>query len=172
VQDKREKKMQNLVSFSFLADTVRPTDVTALAGTVIGVAALVLGVTNFLRDRPKVIVNLLWDWAVANDPKYDSAKPWGVVGVSNVGRRPVFIMSASLQLPKGYEYTHELLMESIQGQRLAEGDPPARFMVTQEGMDKYAKDWRKIRAVVKDSARKEYASRRPKRSERPSWGAN
>lgn len=150
---------------------MRPTDITAIIAAIVGVAALVLSINNYLRDRPKIVVRLYWDWRVTDNTVYDRNKLWGHVEVANIGRRPVFIKSASLKLPKGYEHTHELIMESIRGQRLAEGDPPVLFMMRQDGMEKYAADWRKIRAVVSDSANREYFSKKLRKSQRPSWAS-
>jgi hypothetical protein len=90
--------------------------------------------------------------------------------VANVGRRPVYIRVANLQLPKGYKHTNLLITDGIAGKRLAEGDAPVHFTVSQDGLQEYAKDWRKIRAIVYDSAGKEYlSSRKPNKNHPPSW---
>jgi hypothetical protein len=145
------------------------TDVTALTGAIAGAAALALGVVNYLRDTPKIIVKLFWDRSVVNIPGCDPNKLYGLVLVSNVGRRPIYISHAALSLPNGYEETRLVLREGIRGNRLVEGDPPAEFMVSQDGLKEYAKDWRKIRAVVNDSVGKESKSKRPRKSDKPSW---
>jgi hypothetical protein len=152
-----------------MTQPVSLTDITALTGAVVAVAALVLSIINYRRENPRVVVKLFWDWGVTDNPRYDPKKLWGFVEVSNVGRRPIYIRNASLKLPKGYEHTHELLLDSVQGQRLAEGDPPAQFMMSQDGMQKYAKDWRRIRAVVYDTAGRRYVSKRLDKGKRPSW---
>ena len=146
------------------------TDITALTGALVGVTALVLSVINYLRDSPKVRVTLLWDMRVTDSRRYDTTKLWGMVTVANVGRRPIYIRVANLKLPKGYKHSHLVLSEGITGQRLAEGDPPAIFTVKQDGLDQYAKDWRKIRAAVYDTAGREYLSpRKPSKKIPPSW---
>jgi hypothetical protein len=60
--------------------------------------------------------------------------------------------------------------EGIAGKRLAEGDAPAIFIVSQDGLQEYGKNWRKIRAAIYDSAGREYLS--PKKTSKesaPSW---
>lgn len=150
--------------------SVGTTEVTALVGAVIGTAGFVLGIVNYLRDRPEVRVTLDWDMAVTDNPRYDPNKRWCVVTAANVGRRPIYISRASLKLPKGYDRRYLLIYAGLVGQRLAEGDPPASYVVGQDGLEQYGKDWPKIRAVVFDTAAKEYRSPRPDRSKPPSWG--
>lgn len=145
------------------------TEVTALIGAVVGTAGFVLGIVNYLRDRPRVLVTLKWDMAVADNPRYDTSKRWCLVTASNVGRRPIYISHASLKLPKGHDYTHLLISEGILGQRLAEGDPPSSYVVSQDGLEKYANVWHKIQAVVYDTANKEYRSPLLDKSQPPSW---
>jgi len=146
------------------------TDITALTAAVVGVAALVLSIVNYVGDTPNVKVTLLWDMSITDQPPYDPRKLWGLVIVANVGRRPVYIRIANLKLPKGYKNTHLVLREGLAGQRLAEGDAPAHFVVSQDGLQEYAKDWRKIRAAVSDTAGKEYLSPAPQRKAKPpSW---
>jgi len=146
------------------------TEITALTGAFTGIAALVLSITNYLRDSPKIKVALLWDMSVTDNPRYDRNKRWGLVTVANVGRRPIYVRIANLKLPKGYKKSHFVLSEGIAGSRLAEGDVPATFMVSQDGLEEYAKDWREIRAAIYDSAGREYLSpRKPRKDCVPSW---
>ena len=65
-----------------------------------GTAGLVLGILNYLRDRPNVAVTLQWDMSVTENPVIDPRKKWGVISVTSVGRRPVYIVSVALELPK------------------------------------------------------------------------
>lgn len=155
---------------SVMAMQIGITQVTAFVGAFTGIAALVLSITNYLRDNPKVTVTLLWDMSVTDNPRYDRNKLWGMVSVANVGRRPIYVRIANLKLPKGHRNSHLVLSEGIEGKRLAEGDAPAIFMVNQDGMQEYAKDWRKIRAAIYDSAGRTYQS--PKKTSKdsvPSW---
>jgi hypothetical protein len=91
------------------------------------------------------------------------------VTVSNVGRRPIFIGAAVLLAPKGFKPTHFLLMESIPGRKLSEGDEPARIKINPEGMEKYAKSWRKVRVYVEDSAGRKYFAKQLPKSRIPLW---
>jgi hypothetical protein len=129
---------------------------------------LLLGILNHIRDRAKIIVTLQRDMGIANDPNYDPDKSYGVVRATNIGRRPVYMSHASLKLPKGYGDSYLLLGQGIYGTRLGEGDPPVAYVVDQEGMRKYKKDWHKVRAVVIDSAGTAYYSSKVR--EAPSWG--
>jgi len=74
---------------------------------------------------------------------------------------------ASIALPKGYRNTHLVLAEGIQGNKLVEGEQPKAYVIEQTGMEQNAKDWRKLRAVVFDSAGREYFSPRPHRKGKP-----
>jgi hypothetical protein len=141
----------------------------ALIGALSGVSGLVLGIVNYLRDRFKLVITLKWDMAVTDNARYDTSKKWGIVSAANVGRRPVYIRVANLELPKGYEETHLVLNEGIRGIKLAEGDAPVIFVASQEGMEKYKKDWRRIRAAVYDTAGKVYRSKRLGELDQPSW---
>ncbi len=144
------------------------TDIGALLGVIFGTAGLVLGIMNYLRDRPEVVVTLKWDMKVTDNPVYDPNKNWGFVTVSNVGRRPIYISHASITIPKGYGHNYLLLWEGLRGQRLAEGDPPVDYVLAQDKLEKYKKVWKKMRAVVFDTAGKKYYSKVDK-SRPPSW---
>lgn len=144
-------------------------DLGTLVAVVVGTAGLVLGVLNFLRDRPKVVVELQWDTTAMNLPDYDPDKFWGVIRVTNTGRRPIFISHVAIKLPKKYEDTHLLIMEGLQGTTLEEGAPPLVFPVDQDGLEKYAKGWKKLRAQVSDSTGKVWFSPRVWNGQKPSW---
>ena len=141
--------------------------IASIVGIVFGAVSLVVSFLAFFRDRPRVHVTLQWDLSVTPGTKYDHTKQYGVVSVVNVGRRPIFVSHASLKLPRGLDATHLLLIEGIGGTKLAEGDPPWKCMIDQERLSKYSKHWKTIRAIVIDSAGKEYRSKRLK--DRPSW---
>jgi hypothetical protein len=145
------------------------TDFIAALGLVSGVTGTVLGVLNFLRDRAKVEVSLQWDMEVTPGTEYDHNKLWGVVSVTNVGRRPSFVSHAALKLPRGYEGTHLVINSGIAGKTLTEAAPSERYVVTQEGLEAYAKDWRDVIAQVNDSRGRVWRSRRLPASEMPSW---
>lgn len=143
------------------------TDITALIGALVGTSAFVLSIINYLRDAPAVTVNLAWD--METDDSRRVGMRFGIVTVSNSGRRPIFLSHVSLKLPTGYAHTHLVLAEGLQGKRLAEGDPPFVSTANQRGLEEYAKDWHKIRAVAFDLRHKQYRSKRPDKSHPPSW---
>lgn len=144
-------------------------DIATIIGVVFGVSGFTLAILNYLRDNPKIKVSIQWDLAVTENPTYDPKKLWGKVEVVNFGRRPVFLSHAALRVPREYEYPLLLIADSIKGERLAEGDPPKIYLVNQDGMERYAKDWKKIRAEISDSAGKTWRSKKLKRNQKPSW---
>ena len=151
------------------------TLITAICGSVFGFAGLLLSILNYFRDRSELVVTLRWDMAVTDNPIYDPKKHWGIVRVTNIGRRPVHLAKVALELPKsfdtseGFRHTHLLLSRSIGGQRLAEGDPPAGFVVSQDDLARYSGVWQHIQAIAEDSTGKTYHSK--KVSARPSWAS-
>ncbi len=86
----------------------------------------------------------------------------GIITVTNAGRRPSYISHVCLILPKTYKNRLLVVKKSIEGQKLSEGDPPARFIVPLETQNKYSKDLGKIRAQVSDSTGQTYLSKFPK----------
>ncbi|MDP9932532.1 hypothetical protein [Variovorax paradoxus] len=143
----------------------------SVVGLVLGTAGSVLGVLNYLRDRHKVVVTLHWDLAVTEGSGYDHTKKWGVIRVTNVGRRATYVSHVALKLPTGYDDTHLLIQSGIAGTKLAEGDPTAVYVVEQVGMEAYAKAWHKIVAQVSDSTGAVWYSKKPRADERPAWAA-
>jgi hypothetical protein len=143
------------------------TMLTALVAVVIGTAGFVLSVLNYFRDRPKVIVTLGWDYVTTADP----TKRWGVVRVTNVGRRPIFISHANLTYPNST--VRVLILESAEGTKLLEGDPPKRYLLDiKEGfpsLEPYAAQWWKVRACVEDHTGKYWWS--SKLTQKPKWGS-
>jgi hypothetical protein len=145
------------------------TEFISAIGLCFGLAGFILGVLNYLRDRHRISITLQWDLSITPGSGYDHTEKWGVVRVTNVGRRPSFISHVALKLPKGYDHSHLVIMGGISGKKLSEGDPTEVFMVTQEGMEKYAKDWKRLIAQVNDAAGKTWYSKRLKANQRPSW---
>src|SRR5437879_4987797 len=75
------------------------TIISAITGMVLGTAGFVLSLVNYFRDRSKIRVNLRWDMSVTpGDPRYDPRKKYAVISVSNIGRRPVYLGAAAIQL--------------------------------------------------------------------------
>jgi hypothetical protein len=147
--------------------TVTVTDVVAIVGLITGVSGLVLSILNYIRDRAKLDVHLQWDMAVTPGTRYDPTKKWGTVRVSNCGRRATYVSHVSLKLPKGYDHSYLLIMESASGEKLSEGDAPRIYVVSQDGMEIYSNDWDKLFAQVSDSTGKIWKSNKVK--EKPSW---
>ena len=60
-------------------------------------------------------------------------------------------------------------MDGLEGKKLEEGAPPMTIPVSQAGLEKYAKDWKRLRAQVSDSTGNVWMSPRVWRGETPSW---
>jgi hypothetical protein len=140
------------------------SNLAATTGMVLGTAGFMMSWMNYLRDRPQVRVSLQWDMTNSQ-----TREMMGLVRVVNVGRRPIFISVVALELPKGSKDSHLVLVDSIQGAKLSEGDPPKGFPVKYAGLHQYAKHWRQIRAYVEDSAGKKYRSKRLPDPHVPTW---
>ncbi len=145
------------------------SEATGLGGLIFGLAGFVLGVLNYLRDRHRVNVSLQWDLDVTENSGYDATKKWGLITVTNVGRRATYVSHVALRLPKGHDATHLLIRTGIEGKKLTEGDPAAVYVVDQAGMEAYREKWRDVIAQVSDSSSKVWTSQKLKRNEIPSW---
>jgi hypothetical protein len=78
---------------SLVADVnITLSNLAALLGMVLGTAGFVMSLMNYSRDKPKVIVSLRWDMALL-----DTHETIGLVSVTNVGQRPIFITVVALQ---------------------------------------------------------------------------
>ena len=145
------------------------TDIVALCGLIFGLSGAILGILNFFRDRARLIISLQWDMKILNDSKYSEDKYWGIISVTNVGRRSIYIQNAILKLPKKYD-THLILFDSTDNKKLGEGDPPLTYFIDQERLSDYSKDWKKIISEVRDSTGKIYSSKRV--NKKPNWVNN
>ena len=147
-------------------------EITGLVGLCFGLAGFVLGVMNYVRDQRKIDITLQWDIDVTEGSGYDHTRKWGLIRVTNVGRRASYVSHVALKLPKGYDHTHLIIMGGINGKKLSEGDPTEVFVVDQAGMEVYANDWKRIVAQVNDSSGRTWYSKKPGSKERPSWAAS
>lgn len=147
--------------------TITVTDIVSVVGLVTGVSGFILGIFNYLRDQHKIEVSLQWDLMVTQDPHYDSSKLWGLVRVTNIGRRPTYISHVALRISEGKSFSYLVLMDGLQGKKLSEGDPSAAFPIEQDIMRKHADKWDKIVAQVSDSSGKEWFSKKQKN--KPKW---
>ena len=145
------------------------TLITAICGATFGFSALLLNLASFLRDRARFAVVLRWDVPITATPTgpltYDPKKLYGVVEITNIGRRPVYLATVNLRLPDGSE---PLLGQAVKETKLSEGDPPARYSVDPDLVLRYAATWDQIRAIAKDSTGRAYRSKKVRT--RPSWG--
>jgi hypothetical protein len=143
-------------------------ELASILGMVFGTGGIVLGILNYLRDKPYVRVRLACGYQITNSTEYDKNKLYGLVTVTNSGRRPIYITSVSITFAKQFKNRRLLILESIKGQKLGEGDAPATFLLDEDNLtNEYAPHWREMRAVVYDSSGKKYFSHRVK--EEPSW---
>ena len=145
------------------------SETVSVIGLVFGVSGFVLGVLNYLRDRYKITVHLCWDMAMSSNYEYDKEKLCGLITVTNIGRRPSYVSHAAPLLPKEYEHSHLLIYDSTFGKTLPEGASPVSFIVNQDDVKQYAKDWQKIVAQVSDSTGKVWYSKKLKKDQIPSW---
>ena len=140
------------------------SELTGLLGLIFGLIGTIIGVFNYLRDKGQLVVRLQWDMAVTGEPE---EKRVACITVINTGRRAIFMSHVALRLPKGSENSHLLIRDGLKGQKLSEGDPPQVFIVDQEGLEQYARKWKRVRAQVSDSTGKEWISK--KVASPPSW---
>ena len=139
------------------------TSVTAILGVAFGIAGFVLGILNYLRDRPRIKVRLQWNMTLVGDSFPKDDRKCGLVTVSNTGRRPIYISHVCLLVPndQGHKYRGVVLMDSIPGRKLAEGDPPALFVIPHDVQKEYSNKLNRIRAQVED-LEQVYISKYPK----------
>jgi len=137
----------------------------AILGMILGTAGFSISMMNYLRDRPKIRLTLNWDMT-----ETQTRQMFGLVKVTNTGRRPVFISVVALELPKGFKHSHLIVSSSIAGTKLSEGDKPNAHIVNYNELAQYSGEWRKIRAYAEDSTGKKYFSEFPsKTAKSPSW---
>jgi hypothetical protein len=138
--------------------------IAAIVGMVLGTAGFVMSLLSYLRDRPgiKVSLNL-------NMIETRTREQYGMVVVTNTGRRPVHI-SAVVIVPPGVSMdsgTHLVINGSLEGNRLGEGDKPYKCMVDKAAFIGHPSRWREIRAYAEDSTGRRYLSPLPKKTATP-----
>lgn len=152
-----------------MSDTTTLNNIATVIGVTLGFCGFVLGLLNHYRDRAKVKVFLQWDMSIAGGFSKDAKKLWGLIRITNTGRRPIYVSHVALRVPKGYSVTHLAVRAGIRGGKLSEGDEPLLYEVSQEDMEQYAADWREIRAQVSDTTGKEWVSKKLRKVRKPSW---
>ena len=150
------------------------TTITAIAGLIFGVSALLLSLLNYRRDRPKLLVSLRWDAITVRDTKGCDAT-FGQVYLTNTGRRPIYITAAGVEFdpPNAAWFTLTKKQGKVRGRKLAEGDPPLSLVVDAVGRGadmtrENSSYWREFRAFAEDNTGKRYYSK--KTTKCPSWG--
>ena len=138
------------------------TYITAIIGVILGSGSLALGIFNYLRDRPNIRIHLQWNMEMVGGSIPQGEHECGMISVTNMGRRPVYVSHVCLVLPKSYKNRLMLLMDSVPGRTLSESDPPAIFIIRDDVQRKYAKDLKRICAQVSDSTGRVYKSKYPK----------
>jgi hypothetical protein len=148
-----------------------PTFVLSIIGTLTGTAGIVLSILNYLRDRASGLVSLQWDFQELGPNNQPTGQPVGVVAIANNGRRPLYIKLVFLEVPKRSGHGPVILKRSLQGHRLAEGDPELVIPISSEAQsalrERFATYWREIYAVAADNCGHQYRSKPPKKQ--PSW---
>lgn len=137
----------------------------AILGMILGTAGFTVSLMTYLRDRPKIRLKLQWDMMDTSTKKL-----MGLVRVTNIGRRPIFVSVVALELPKGHSHSHLILNSSMPGTKLSEGDKPMAHLINYEELAEYSNEWRVIRAYAEDSTGRRYFSERPAENAKvPSW---
>ncbi len=139
------------------------TPFLAVVGALSGVAATGYSVANYLRETPRIHVRLQWNMTTTAGTLlvHEGA---GIITITNVGRRPVFVTHVSLRLPNGKK--HLVFLDHFQrAEPLKEGDPPMTTLVEpaliESDLLPHARNWRLIRAVASDSTGKQWVSAAP-----------
>ena len=136
------------------------TTIGSVLGMVLGTAGLTISLLNYLRDRPRVKVTLVW-----NMVNLQTQQVSGLVRVTNTGRRAVFISIAAIEIPNSP--TVYVLNDSLAGTKLGEGDRPAAYFVSHDDMAAHSPHWQKLRAFVEVSTGEKYYSAYPRENESP-----
>lgn len=144
-------------------------DIATIIGLIAGVSGLAIGVLNYMRDNPRVLIELQWDMLSYGFTEFDEDEFVGVIRIANTGRRPIYVSHVALRLPKGYEETHLVLKDGLVGQKLQEGDQPLTYPVSQKGLEEYEAKWRDVIAQVSDSTGKVWCSKKVQEGNAPSW---
>ena len=145
------------------------SDIASLFAIIFGLIGAILGYLSYFRDKPKIVVTLQWDMKILNIPKYDPNKYWGIVTITIIRRRPVFIQGSVLKLPKKYDSVLMLFDSPVGSKKLEDGDPPLHYIIDQSQLEQYSKDWKKIKAEVKISTGKIFSSKKIDKNKIPSW---
>ena len=75
--------------------------ITGIVVMITGSCGLLLSILNYFRDKPNIQITLTWDMSTygVTTITHGLDKLWGVVSITNIGRRPVFFSHFHLELP-------------------------------------------------------------------------
>ncbi len=126
---------------------------TGIGGLLVGIVGLVLGLANLVRDKGALRVELSEAAIPYNLPEYPSNIDWGLVNVSNSGRRPIYLEAVDLILNTG----GKALLFSSQSKQLTEGGEPSHTMFDIGNVRKQG--YRIVCARARDARGRSYYSR-------------
>lgn len=135
------------------------TVIASIIGMVTGLSALILSWSNYIKDRPKIIIELKRrEIKTSENPKLIEEAL--VISISNNGRRPAYITNVGLELsPSEVGFNRCLLVsDSTKGKRIGEGDPPMTFILSKKILKPLSDMMENSRAVAFDDRGKKYLS--------------
>lgn len=121
-------------------------------GLILGTIGSVLGISNYLRDAPRLSVTIANNMIIHNAPNISNHQPrYSIVNVSNVGRRPTTIEAVFLIFPDG---KNALLTDGLlkPNQKLEESDTTQ--YTCEQSLLPNAVDFNYIQACVKSTTGK------------------
>lgn len=151
-----------------LSETIR---IIGSVGGFAGFISLFIHLANFFRDKAKITVQLQWDAEVSRQNNGFLPPPQAYITVKNIGRRPVYIDTVTLNYPGETRHLN-LLTDGLNpiGRKLEEGGEPILIKVPQtQVLWKYADRWKEIQAITTDISGREYKSKAV--TDKPSWAS-
>lgn len=133
------------------------TPIAALLGAISGSAGLAIGILNYLRERPRLVIRVILN-AKSVEPGMLHSASSAVIWISNGGRRPVYV--CDVLLFRGRKIPPLRLSTFAETKRLEEGSPPLHYQVPIALLGSTAAGKPRCRAVAVDSAGRRYKSPR------------
>jgi len=123
---------------------------------VTGISALLISLSNYFRDRARIIVELKRSTAsVANDLLH--IEEVLILHIRNSGRRPVYITSVGFEWGKRWN-TCITFTNSIEDRKIGEGDAPVTIVLPRPDEVGFSQITYNSRAFVVDHTGKKYVS--------------
>ena len=144
-----------------LLKSVAWKDILYTVGSISAIVLTVIKIREIRFKRAKPTVVLEWD-ARGSDPKYFAE----LTITKNCEREVIEIKRAGIILPSG-ELKFRVDEEGYRPKRLTKNAPSAIYIIPQEGLEPYWKEWRKIKGFAEDYAGNCYYSKPV--SKLPSW---